>query len=317
LFRLKASPLFGLLQALVRDGTRRSAQRVMGRTTMNVEAIGRSTTMQTAVARPSTMIEITRVEKIFTTVRQERIHALNDISLSVGEREFVTIVGPSGCGKTTLLKILAGLQRSSAGSVTVAGTPVMAPRRDIGIVFQNPILLPWRTVMENVLLPAEVQGIPRDKARARARDLLAMVGLSDFENKYPMELSGGMQQRAAISRALVHDPSILLMDEPFGALDAMTREQMNLDLQRIWSESGKTVVLITHSIPEAVFLGDRVVVMTPRPGRIARVVEVAIARPRGIDVMGDPLFGQLTSEIRRLLYGQRDGETVAGGKGIT
>jgi NitT/TauT family transport system ATP-binding protein len=284
---------------------------------MNVEAIGRSTTMQTAVARPSTMIEITRVEKIFTTVRQERIHALNDISLSVGEREFVTIVGPSGCGKTTLLKILAGLQRSSAGSVTVAGTPVMAPRRDIGIVFQNPILLPWRTVMENVLLPAEVQGIPRDKARARARDLLAMVGLSDFENKYPMELSGGMQQRAAISRALVHDPSILLMDEPFGALDAMTREQMNLDLLRIWRESGKTVVLITHSIPEAVFLGDRVVVMTPRPGRIARVVEVAIARPRGIDVMGDPLFGQLTSEIRRLLYGQRDGETVAGGRGIT
>ena len=137
---------------------------------MNVEAIGRSTTMQTAVARPSTMIEITRVEKIFTTVRQERIHALNDISFSVGEREFVTIVGPSGCGKTTLLKILAGLQRSSAGSVTVAGTPVMAPRRDIGIVFQNPILLPWRTVMENVLLPAEVQGIPRDQgARPRAR----------------------------------------------------------------------------------------------------------------------------------------------------
>ncbi len=284
---------------------------------MNVEAIGRSTTAQTAVARPSPMIEIARVEKIFTTVRQERIHALNDISLAVAEREFLTIVGPSGCGKTTLLKILAGLHRASGGSITVAGTPVTAPRRDIGIVFQNPILLPWRTVMENVLLPAEVQGMPGAKARARARELLAMVGLSDFENKYPMELSGGMQQRAAISRALVHDPSILLMDEPFGALDAMTREQMNLDLQRIWRESAKTIVLITHSIPEAVFLGDRVVVMTPRPGRIARVVEVPIARPRGIDVMGDALFGQLTSQIRRLLYGHRDGETLAGGGGIT
>jgi NitT/TauT family transport system ATP-binding protein len=284
---------------------------------MNVEAIGRSTTAQTATARPSPMIEISRVEKIFTTVRQERIHALSDISLVVGEREFVTIVGPSGCGKTTLLKILAGLHRSSGGSITVAGMPVTEPRRDIGIVFQNPILLPWRTVMENVLLPAEVQGMPSAKARARARDLLAMVGLADFENKYPMELSGGMQQRAAISRALVHDPSILLMDEPFGALDAMTREQMNLDLQRIWRESAKTIVLITHSIPEAVFLGDRVVVMTPRPGRIARVVEVPIARPRGIDVMGDALFGQLTSQIRRLLYGQREGEPAAAGGGIT
>jgi NitT/TauT family transport system ATP-binding protein len=284
---------------------------------MSVEAIGRSTTAQTAGARPSAMIDVARVEKIFTTVRHERIHALNNISLSVGEREFVSIVGPSGCGKTTLLKILAGLQRASAGSITVAGTPVMAPRRDIGIVFQNPILLPWRTVMENVLLPAEVQGIPRDKARAHARNLLAMVGLSEFENKYPMELSGGMQQRAAISRALVSDPSILLMDEPFGALDAMTREQMNLDLQRIWRESGKTVVLITHSIPEAVFLGDRVIVMTPRPGRIARVVEVPMPRPRGLDVMGEPLFGKLTSEIRRLLYGHRDGETPTVGGGIT
>jgi NitT/TauT family transport system ATP-binding protein len=284
---------------------------------MNVEAIGRSTTAQTAAAQPSPMIEISRVEKIFTTVRQERIHALSDISLVVGEREFVTIVGPSGCGKTTLLKILAGLHRSSGGSITVAGMPVTEPRRDIGIVFQNPILLPWRTVMENVLLPAEVQGMPSAKARARACDLLAMVGLADFENKYPMELSGGMQQRAAISRALVHDPSILLMDEPFGALDAMTREQMNLDLQRIWRESAKTIVLITHSIPEAVFLGDRVVVMTPRPGRIARVVKVPIARPRGIDIMGDALFGQLTSQIRRLLYGQRDGEPAAAGGGIT
>jgi len=195
----------------------------------------------------------------------------------------------------------------------VAGTDVKAPRKDIGIVFQNPILLPWRTVMENVLLPAEVQGMPLGQARKRARDLLAMVGLSDFENKYPMELSGGMQQRAAISRALVSDPKILLMDEPFGALDAMTREQMNLDLQRIWRESGKTVVLITHSIPEAVFLGDRVIVMTPRPGRITRVVDVPIMRPRSLDAMGEPLFGRLTNDIRRVLYELGAGEATPSG----
>jgi len=265
-----------------------------------------------APAAGPAMIEVAHLEKVFVTVRNERVHALHDISLAVHEREFVTVVGPSGCGKTTILKILAGLVPASAGRVAVAGRPVAAPRADIGIVFQNPILLPWRTVMENVLLPAEVQGMPADKARARARDLLAMVGLSEFEDKYPMELSGGMQQRAAISRALLPDPSILLMDEPFGALDAMTREQMNLDLQRIWRESGKTVLLITHSIPEAVFLGDRVVVLTPRPGRLARLVDVPIPRPRSIDVMGEPLFGRLTGEIRKLLYGR---ETIAATQG--
>jgi NitT/TauT family transport system ATP-binding protein len=269
---------------------------------MNVEAASRSIATA-ARAGADAIIDVAQLDKIFVTVRNERVHALHDISLSVREREFVTVVGPSGCGKTTLLKILAGLVPATAGTVRVDGRPVAAPRRDIGIVFQNPVLLPWRTVMENVLLPAEVQGIPLGEARRRARDLLRMVGLADFEDKYPMELSGGMQQRAAISRALVSDPRLLLMDEPFGALDAMTREQMNLDLQRIWRESGKTVLLITHSIPEAVFLGDRVVVMTPRPGRIARVVEVPMPRPRPIDAMGEPLFGQLTSEIRRLLYG--------------
>ncbi|MCC7347409.1 MAG: ABC transporter ATP-binding protein [Variibacter sp.] len=251
-------------------------------------------------------IEVSHLEKVFTTVRNERIHALHDISLAVADREFVTIVGPSGCGKSTLLKILAGLIPGTRGSVKLAGTTVDRPRKDIGIVFQNPVLLPWRTVIDNVMLPAEVQGLAKAPAAARARELLAMVGLGEFETKYPMELSGGMQQRAAISRALVHDPNILLMDEPFGALDAMTREQMNLDLQRIWLEAGKTVILITHSIPEAVFLGDRVVVMTARPGKIARIVEVDIPRPRTIDVMGAPRFGELTSEIRRLLYGRSD-----------
>lgn len=269
-----------------------------------------------ARAKPSgNIIEVTHLDKTFVTVRNERIQALTDISLTVAEREFVTIVGPSGCGKSTLLKILGGLIPATRGTVRLAGTPVDRPRSDIGIVFQNPVLLPWRTVLDNVMLPAEVQGLPKEKSRARARDLLKMVGLADFENKFPMELSGGMQQRAAISRALVHDPNILLMDEPFGALDAMTREQMNLDLQRIWMESGKTVILITHSIPEAVFLGDRVVVMTARPGKIARLVDVDIARPRSMDVMGDPEFGRMTSEIRRLLYGLSSQDTHLPGVG--
>jgi NitT/TauT family transport system ATP-binding protein len=263
------------------------------------------------------IIQISHLEKTFATVRGERIHALHDISLSVREREFVTIVGPSGCGKSTLLKILAGLLPATAGSVRLAGTKVERPRKDIGIVFQNPVLLPWRTVLDNVMLPAEVQFLPRAAMLARSRELLKMVGLEEFEDKYPMELSGGMQQRAAISRALVHDPNILLMDAPFGALDAMTREQMNLDLQRIWLEAGKTVILITHSIPEAVFLGDRVVVMTPRPGRVLRLVEVAIPRPRSIDLMSEPLFGRLTGEIRRLLYGRNAHDLHLSAGGIT
>jgi NitT/TauT family transport system ATP-binding protein len=276
---------------------------------MNV-AVGHKASASSPIPDPRAnaggIIEITHLDKTFVTVRNERIHALSDISLSVKEREFVTIVGPSGCGKSTLLKVLAGLIPATRGTVRLAGTAVDRPRRDIGIVFQNPVLLPWRTVLDNVMLPVEVQGLPKEPLLKRARELLAMVGLADFEDKYPMELSGGMQQRAAISRALVHDPNILLMDEPFGALDAMTREQMNLDLQRIWMEAGKTVVLITHSIPEAVFLGDRVVVMTARPGKIARIVDVDIPRPRSIDVMAEPLFGRLTGEIRRLLYGRTD-----------
>jgi NitT/TauT family transport system ATP-binding protein len=265
-------------------------------------------------ARP--MIEISNVDKIFKTVRNERIHALSDINLKVADREFVTIVGPSGCGKSTLLKILAGLLDLTKGNVLLDGSPVKSPRRDIGIMFQSPVLLPWRTVEENIMLPVEVQGLPKVQARGRVDQLLSMVGLEGFGNKYPMELSGGMQQRAAICRALINDPRILLMDEPFGALDAMTREQMNLDLQRIWAESGKTVVLITHSIPEAVFLGDRVIVMSPRPGRITEIVDVPIPRPRPIEAMGDPLFGRLTSQIRKLLYGMDSGRaavSVSGG----
>jgi NitT/TauT family transport system ATP-binding protein len=226
------------------------------------------------------------------------VRALEAIDFEIGEGEFVAIVGPSGCGKTTLLKILAGLIPASEGSALLRGTPILRPRRDIGVVFQAPVLFPWRTVLDNVLLPADVQRLDRQRLRAAALDLLRLVGLEGFEARYPWELSGGMQQRVAIVRALIHDPAMLLMDEPFGALDAMTREQMNLELQRIWLERRKTVVFITHSIPEAVFLADRVLVMTPRPGRIAEAIAVDLPRPRSLDVMSTPAFGAYALRVR-------------------
>jgi NitT/TauT family transport system ATP-binding protein len=226
------------------------------------------------------------------------VRALEAIDFEIGEGEFVAIVGPSGCGKTTLLKILAGLISASEGSALLRGTPILRPRRDIGVVFQAPVLFPWRTVLDNVLLPADVQRLDRQRLRAAALDLLRLVGLEGFEARYPWELSGGMQQRVAIVRALIHDPAMLLMDEPFGALDAMTREQMNLELQRIWLERRKTVVFITHSIPEAVFLADRVLVMTPRPGRIAEAIAVELPRPRSLDVMSTPAFGAYALRVR-------------------
>jgi NitT/TauT family transport system ATP-binding protein len=226
------------------------------------------------------------------------VQALAAIDFEIGEGEFVSIVGPSGCGKTTLLKILAGLIPASSGRALLRGTPILRPRRDIGMVFQAPVLFPWRTVLDNVLLPADVQRLDRQRLRAVALDLLRLVGLEGFERRYPWELSGGMQQRVAIVRALIHDPAMLLMDEPFGALDAMTREQMNLELQRIWLERRKTVVFITHSIPEAVFLADRVFVMTPRPGRIAEALSIDLPRPRSLDVMSTPAFGAYALRVR-------------------
>ncbi len=270
---------------------------------------------QPAAPAAAPAIVVSGLHKVFQTMRGERIQALDDISLTVEEGEFLAIVGPSGCGKSTLMKILAGLTPRTSGEVLLGGIPVSGARRDVGVAFQNAVLLPWRTILENVLLPAEVHRLPAREARQRARTLLAMVGLADFEAKYPMELSGGMQQRAAIARALIDDPRILLMDEPFGALDALTREQMNLDLQRIWWQNRKTVVLITHSIPEAVFLGDRVAVMTARPGRVAGLVPIPIPRPRPLEVMGDPLFGRIAAEIRRMLAGHEEGGAppVAGG----
>jgi NitT/TauT family transport system ATP-binding protein len=245
------------------------------------------------------LVRIAGLEKIYKTRDGNDIHALKDIDLDIHTAEFLSIVGPSGCGKTTLLKILAGILRRTAGEVVMAGRSLSGPSRELGVVFQAPVLLPWRTVLQNVMVPIQVQRRDRAMFEARARALIAMVGLTGFEHKYPSELSGGMQQRVGICRALVHDPSFLLMDEPFGALDAMTRETMNEELQRLWRENRKTILLVTHSIPEAVYLADRVVVMTPRPGRIVDVIDVDLPRPRTLAMQNTPEFGRFVMAIRR------------------
>jgi NitT/TauT family transport system ATP-binding protein len=244
------------------------------------------------------LIRAERLNKVYPVLGGEPIVALQNLDFTIGRGEFVTVVGPSGCGKSTLLKIMAGILASGSGSLTLCGTAITGPSRHVGVVFQAPVLLPWRTVLENVMLPIDVQRRGRAAHLERARGLLHMVRLDGFENRYPAELSGGMQQRVGIVRALVHDPDLLLMDEPFGALDAMTREQMNLDLLRIWADSGKTIMLVTHSIPEAVFLADRVIVMSPRPGRIIDVISVGLPRPRRLSMMSTPEFGALTEAIR-------------------
>ena len=229
------------------------------------------------------------------------VHALDDISFSAEPNEFVTFVGPSGCGKSTLLKIVGGLLDRSAGDVTVKGEPVLGPRRDIGLMFQTAVLFDWRTALENVLLPVEVLRLDATAYRPRAQDILKMVGLEGFEASYPNQLSGGMQQRVSLSRALVYEPDVLLMDEPFGALDEFTRERLNLEIQRIWMERRKTVLFVTHNISEAVFLSDQILVMTPRPGRVARIVRVSFPRPREIRLMKTPEFASLVFEIREIL----------------
>lgn len=245
------------------------------------------------------MISIQKLSKVYRT-RGAELTALENLTAEVADGEFVAVVGPSGCGKSTLLKILAGLQKASTGGASVKGTPVDRPRRDIGVVFQSPVLFPWRTVFQNVMLPAVVQRLDMDTHRALASKLLELVGLADFGDRYPRELSGGMQQRVAITRALVNNPSILLMDEPFGALDAMTREHLNVELQRIWLETKKTILFITHSIPESVFLADRVLVMTPRPGRFSDDIVIDLPRPRTLDVMNTPEFGSHVARIRKI-----------------
>ena len=249
------------------------------------------------------LIAIDGVAKTYRTA-DGPVESLKPLTFAIGEGEFMAIVGPSGCGKSTLLKMVAGLLPASAGRIALNGVPVNGPPDNVGIVFQSPVLLAWRTVLDNVLLQIDMRRLSRADYLPKAEALLAMTGLADFARKLPWQLSGGMQQRASICRALVHDPTVLLMDEPFGALDAMTREKMNLELQRIWYETRKTVLFITHSIPEAVFLADRVLVMSERPGTIAAIYDVGLPRPRSLAMMGDPSFVGLTQTIRRHFYAQ-------------
>ena len=229
------------------------------------------------------------------------VEAIREVAFQVAQGEFLTLLGPSGCGKSTLLTMIAGLLAPSRGTIAVDGAPVQGPRRDVGIVFQSPVLLPWRTVLGNVLLPVEMLRLGRRSWEARARDLLAMAQLTDFATKLPHELSGGMKQRVSICRALVHDPSLLLMDEPFSALDALTRDQMGQELLRIWELYRKTVIFVTHSIREAVFLSDRVLVMTPRPAAIGFEIDVKLARPRTLDMQESDEFNRYVGVLRRAI----------------
>ncbi len=242
-------------------------------------------------------LELHEVNRIYPSERGA-LHALKDVSLSIQEGEFISIVGPSGCGKSTLLKCVAGLEQASSGSLSLQGQAITEPPRNMGVVFQRDLLLEWRNILDNVLLAAEFQGRkPRD-LEPRARELLSLFGLGQFLHRMPRELSGGMRQRVSICRALLLDPQLLLMDEPFGALDPFTRDELNAELQRTWLATGKTVVFITHSIAEAVYLGSRVVIMGRGPGRIEEVVPVDIERPRGLDVRETPAFVDCVRHIR-------------------
>ncbi|MCA0319208.1 MAG: ABC transporter ATP-binding protein [Proteobacteria bacterium] len=248
-------------------------------------------------------IGIKALTKTYRT-RDGDVPTLRPIDLDIADGEFVAVVGPSGCGKSTLLKLIAGLIEPTSGSIEVGGKEVVEPPDDVGIVFQSPVLLAWRSVLANIMMPVEVRKLDYASHLERAKALIKTARLDGFENKYPWQLSGGMQQRAAICRALVHDPKIVLMDEPFGALDALTRERMNLELQRIHFETKKTIVLITHSIPESVFLADRVVVMSDRPGTIEAIYDVPLPRPRSLEVMGTPVFAELAKQVRSHFYAE-------------
>jgi NitT/TauT family transport system ATP-binding protein len=230
------------------------------------------------------------------------VEAIREARFGVVPGEFLSLLGPSGCGKSTLLMMIAGLLAPSRGTIRVADGRVHGPRPDVGIVFQSPVLLPWRTVLDNVLLPIEMLRLRRRDYEGRARALLAMAGVDDFAATLPHELSGGMKQRVAICRALVHDPALLLMDEPFGALDEMTRERLNMELLRIWAETGSTIVFVTHSIAEAVFLSTRVAVMSPRPGRISNVIPIDLPQPRDGATREEPHFFELVTQVREALH---------------
>ena len=251
------------------------------------------------------LIRLEGVTKRFRTRAGGAVAALEDVTLDVARDEFVTVVGASGCGKSTLLRLIGGLVAPSDGRVLRDDRVVLGPSRDVGIVFQSPVLLPWRSALDNVLFPVEIMGWPVAPHRPEALRLLGLVGLRGFEESLPRELSGGMQQRVAICRALIHDPPLLLMDEPFGALDAMTREELGLELLRVWSERRKTVVFVTHSIAEAILLADRVVVMTPRPGRVVTTVSVALPRPRTLDMEYSEEFTGYEKVVRDAIASSR------------
>jgi NitT/TauT family transport system ATP-binding protein len=249
--------------------------------------------------RAATGIVLDGVRKVFGD-GEGAVVAVDGVDLAIAEGEFVSIVGPSGCGKSTLLRMIVGLAAATEGRISVLGRPVEGPVTDCGVVFQQPILLDWRTVIDNVLFNIDMRGLDVEAHRPQAIELLELVGLADFATKRPYELSGGMKQRAAIARALVHKPPLLMMDEPFGALDALTREQMRLDLERIWLATKKTVLFITHSIDEAVLLSDRVVVMTPRPGRLETILDIPLKRPRGIAARREPAFTEAVDAITEI-----------------
>jgi NitT/TauT family transport system ATP-binding protein len=243
-------------------------------------------------------LEAASLSKSFLDSKRAPFQALDGISLAVREGEFLVIVGPSGCGKSTLLRLLSGLEQPDSGRVSLRGEPLVEPRREIGFVFQRSNLMPWRTVLRNISLPLEIAGIPLRESLERAASWVSLVDLEGFRDAYPGQLSGGMQQRVALARALIHEPNLLLLDEPFGSLDALTRDRMNGELLRIWSLRRPAVVMVTHSISEAVLLADRVLVMSPRPGRIRAEFGVPFARPRDIALTGEPDFTRLTRRVR-------------------
>ena len=246
-------------------------------------------------------IRIQGVTKRYRRGEQETL-ALAEVDIEVATGEFIAIVGPSGCGKSTLLRLVAGLHAASTGTIEVSGKAVKGPVTEVGIVFQSPVLLDWRNTLGNVLFQADIRGLSVEQYKPRALELLQQVGLADFADRYPHELSGGMRQRASIARALLHDPPLLLMDEPFGALDALTREQMRLDLEALWMATRKTVLFITHSVDEAVLLADRVLVMSARPGRIERELAIDMPRPRGLEARRSARFNEVCDEINDIFF---------------
>ncbi|WP_341677388.1 ABC transporter ATP-binding protein [Niveibacterium sp. SC-1] len=252
------------------------------------------------------VIELSAVTQTFVSSDGSPVTALDKVKLALNKHEFVSVIGPSGCGKSTILRLIAGLIRPSSGTVSIYELPVTEPRDEIGVVFQKPTLLPWLSVLDNITFPMRHKyGRVDDKDRARAAELLTMTGLADFAHKRPNELSGGMQQRVAIARSLLHDPDILLMDEPFSALDALTRDEMSFELLRIWTERPKTVVFVTHSIQEALLLSDRIVVMSARPGRVAEIIDVPLPRPRSLETLAEPEFNRLARDIRLKVFSRK------------